>query len=103
MLWLQRTLVSHRQLLDEIRAALPGPDSKDRLKSTTIEHVVRMESVTISPETSLEAAASRMLALRIGCLPVVIPSTRGPQLVGLVTEADLLRAAYLPGPPGLPV
>ena len=30
-------------------------------------------------------------------LPVVESSDRGPQLVGLVTESDLLRAAYPEG------
>lgn len=92
-------LVSHRELLDRFLAASRGLADADRLGSVTIEHLVRTEPVTISPDASLEVAASRMLALRIGCLPVAIPSPRGPQLVGLLTEADLLRAAYLPAPP----
>ena len=95
-------LVSHRDLLDEFLAASHGLGGADRLRSITIEHLVRADLVTIGPEASLEEAASRMLALRIGCLPVVIRSTRGPRLVGLVTEADLLRAAYLPAPPAPP-
>ena len=37
-----------------------------------------------------------MLRLQIGCLPVVEATPEGPRLVGLLTESDLLRAAYLP-------
>jgi acetoin utilization protein AcuB len=48
----------------------------------------------IAPDTTLQAAASRILRLRVGCLPVVEASDRGDQLVGLITETDLLRAAY---------
>ncbi|HBZ69711.1 MAG TPA: hypothetical protein DEP35_08280 [Deltaproteobacteria bacterium] len=96
-------LVSHRELLDRCLAVLRervGPGGADNLSSITIENLVRNEPVTITPEASLEAAASRMLALRIGCLPVAMPSPRGLRLVGLLTEADLLRAAYLPASPG---
>jgi CBS domain-containing membrane protein len=95
-------LVSHRELLDASLARLReglGPDGSDPLGTITIEHLVRGEPLTIAPEGSLEAAARRMLALRVGCLPVTTPSPRGPRLVGLVTEAGLLRAAYLPVPP----
>jgi len=98
-------LVSHRELLDSCFATLrerPGPGGADSLSSITIGHLLRTEPVTITPEASLAVAASRMLALRIGCLPVAIPSPRGPRLVGLVTEADLLRAAYLPALGGAP-
>jgi CBS domain-containing protein len=51
---------------------------------------------TASPDTTLREAAERMLRFKIGCLPVV---ERGPdrlELVGLITESDLLRAAYAP-------
>ena len=96
-------LVSHREVLDLCLATLReelGADSANILASITIERLVRKEPVTIAPAGSLETAASRMLALGIGCLPVAIPTARGPRLVGLVTEAGLLRAAYLPAPPG---
>jgi hypothetical protein len=36
-----------------------------------------------------------MLAHRIRCLPVVTPSAEGPRLVGLITEAVPLQAAFL--------
>ena len=94
-------LVSHRELLDASLARLReglGGDAANALGTLTIEPLVRTE-ITIRPENSLEAAATRMLALRLGCLPVTTPSPRGQRLVGLITEADLLRAAYLPPPP----
>jgi len=93
-------LVSHRELLERSLAAIREPRGAAGLSSITIEHLVRTDPVTITPEVPLEAAASRMLALRIGCLPVALPSAQGPRLVGLITEADLLRAAYLPASPG---
>jgi CBS domain-containing membrane protein len=92
-------LVSHRELLDASLARLCeglGAGAADVLGTFTIEPLVRAEPLTIRPASSLEAAASRMLALRLGCLPVTTHSPLGPRLVGLVTEADLLRAAYLP-------
>ena len=96
-------LVSHREVLGAWLATLReklGEGGAEVLSTTTIEHLVHTEPLIISPEGSLEAAASRMLALRVGCLPVATRSAGGPRLVGLVTEAGLLRAAYLPKPPG---
>ncbi len=71
-------LVPHRELLDEFLAASHGLGGADRLRSITIERLVRTDPVTIGPEASLEVAASRMLALRVGCLPVAILSPNGP-------------------------
>ena len=49
---------------------------------------------SIVPDATLSEAASRLELLRVGCLPVVVPAESGLQLVGLLTELDLLRAAY---------
>lgn len=49
---------------------------------------------SIAPDATLAEAASRLEHLRVGCLPVVEPADRGLRLVGLLTEADLLRAAF---------
>jgi CBS domain-containing protein len=96
-------LVSHREVLGACLATLRGKlgaGGTEALGTVTIEHLVHTEPLLIAPEGSLETAASRMLALRIGCLPVTTHSAEGPRLIGLVTEAGLLRAAYLPEPPG---
>ena len=44
--------------------------------------------VTTSPDTAVEALARLMINLRISCVPVM---DRHGQLVGIVTEGDLLR------------
>jgi acetoin utilization protein AcuB len=95
-------LVSHREFLEAYCAALRngGRDTGAFLEDTTLEQLMHAQPATSPPEGSLVAAASQMLALRIGCLPVAIASPRGPRLVGLLTEAGLLRAAYLPATPG---
>ena len=54
------------------------------------EDIMTRQVVTISPETTVEAAARLMLERRISGLPVVDESGA---LVGLVTEGDLLRRA----------
>ena len=45
---------------------------------------------TITPETTVENVARLMINLRISGVPVL---DRGGQLVGIVTEGDLLRRA----------
>jgi CBS-domain-containing membrane protein len=48
--------------------------------------------VTVSPETSIAEAAGLMLARRISGVPVTLASG---QLVGILTEGDLMRRAEL--------
>jgi acetoin utilization protein AcuB len=93
-------LVSHRDVLEASLAALRGnlPAEGDPLRTVTIAGLLRGEPLTIAPEAPLEDVARRMLALRLGCLPVTSRCLQGQRLEGLVTEAGLLRAAYLPGP-----
>jgi CBS domain-containing protein len=55
--------------------------------------VMTRDVVTVAPDATLGEAAALLLARRIGCLPIVKPDGT---LVGLVTETDLLRAAFLP-------
>jgi CBS domain-containing protein len=59
-----------------------------------VDGVMTPAPETVTADCVLEDAAARLFHLRIGCLPVVQPSLAGPRLVGLVTETDLLRAAY---------
>jgi CBS domain-containing protein len=67
-----------------------------------VEEVMTMATETAEPATPLREAASRLLRAREGCLPVVEPTAAGPRLIGLVTEADLLRLAYEAAPDGAP-
>ena len=58
------------------------------LDETLVETAMTADPVTVSPDTSIEEAASVMLVKRIGCLPVV----QNGGLVGIITATDLLRA-----------
>jgi CBS domain-containing protein len=51
---------------------------------------------TLTPGAPLEEAAARLVDRDDGCLPVVDESSE--RLVGILTETDLLRAAYDPRP-----
>jgi CBS domain-containing protein len=64
------------------------------LSMVDVEEVMTRDVQTVSPETTLEEAARLMLRHKIGSLVVALPD-RTP--VGLLTESDLLREAYLPG------
>lgn len=48
---------------------------------------VMVDPLTIPPEASVQEAARLMLENKIGCLPVL----DGAQLVGIVTETDMLQ------------
>lgn len=74
------------------------------LESIHISEVMTGKVRTVTPETRIEAAARIMLKNRIGCLPVV--GEEG-ELVGLITDTDILRAfvdhfgkGVPAGPPG---
>ena len=61
------------------------------LKSVDVREAMSRRLITVGPNASQAEAAALMLRNRIGCLPVVDPDGA---LVGIVTETDLLRAAY---------
>ena len=58
------------------------------LERLTIEAIMTKKIITVGPETNLLEAAKLLLTHKIGCLPVV----EREELVGIVTEGDLLRA-----------
>jgi CBS domain-containing membrane protein len=92
-------LVSHRDILAASISKLEERDPTERLehlRGITVGQLMQRDPITASAETTLAEAARRMLRLKIGCLPVVRGSLDGPELVGIVTESDLLRAAYAP-------
>ena len=77
-------------------------DARERrvfLKSVDVREAMSKRLITVQANATREEAASLMLRNWIGCLPVVDASGR---LIGIVTETDLIRAAYLggEGPPG---
>ena len=64
------------------------------MHALTVEEAMMDSPYVVTPDTSSQEAASRLCHLRIGCLPVVEDRPEGPRLVGIITETDLLRAAY---------
>jgi CBS domain-containing membrane protein len=92
-------LLSHRDVLAASISQLERCDPAERLehlRRIPIEQVMQRDLATGTETTTCGDAARRMLRLKIGCLPVVRAGLDGPRLVGLVTESDLLRAAYAP-------
>ncbi len=68
------------------------------LKSIPVRVVIHTELQTSAPDDSLKSAVDRMIAKKIGCLPVVEQG----KLIGLLTETDCLRVlaeALAEGPP----
>jgi CBS domain-containing protein len=66
------------------------------LRSVDVEEVMTSRIYTVPPNATLEEAAQLLLRHKIGCLPVVDPAGAP---VGLVTETDLLCAAFPPEEP----
>lgn len=88
-------IVSNRDVLaaalTRVLAFSPG-ERRSFLHAIDVEEVMTREVVSAGPETPLAEAVERMLERKIGCLPIV---DAGGTVVGLVTESDLLRAAFL--------
>ena len=88
-------VLSHRDLLAaSLTRALDFDKGSRRsfLRSVKIDEVMTRDVVTIGPDTTLGDAASILVGRQIGCLPVL--SADGT-LVGLVTETDLIAAAFV--------
>jgi len=88
-------IVSRRDVLEASLSRALDFDAASRrsfLRSVEVGEVMAKELVTVDPDTTLADAARLLVRRKIGCLPVVDPDGR---LLGLVTETDLLSAAYL--------
>ena len=77
-------LLSTRELL-----RLPPGGVEDRAAPIPVADIMQRNPLTITPEVPLQEAFTRMLDSEAGCLLVV----SGKQLLGIVTERDLLEAA----------
>jgi len=78
-------LISSRMLLRHF--ARCSMDHTDAEKVMTVKDLMIEKPVTVTPETSIMVAMSKMREHRIGCLPVV----KSKELVGIITEMDFLR------------
>jgi len=89
-------IVSYRDLQDDAlaRAERLAPEHwRAELREVAVREAMRASPYFARPETPADAAARRMLRLRLGCLPVCENGRGRPLLVGLLAESDLLRAA----------
>jgi acetoin utilization protein AcuB len=83
-------VVSERDLLRASLSNLTEFGSEQRrafLQAVEIKRVMSTPPIVIHPDATAEEAALVMAEQKIGCLPVV----EADELVGLVTETDLLR------------
>jgi CBS domain-containing protein len=85
-------VVSERDLLRASLSDLSGESGSDQrrafLHGVEIVSVMSAPAVTIGPDAEIREAARAMAEQKIGCLPVVEPPG---ELIGIVTETDLLR------------
>ena len=57
------------------------------LEGVVVKEVMSDTPITIAPHASVQEAARLMMEKKVGCLPVL----EGSQLVGIVTETDMLK------------
>ena len=87
-------ILTYRAVLEETLAR--RVDTAVGRAEASVEVAMVRDPECVSSERSLTDVAARLWRTGLGCLPVVEPTGSGPRLVGLVTETDLLRAAYDP-------
>ncbi len=83
-------IVSQRDIFKAAMSSAMGFGEKAQqgfLHSVSVKAIMVYPVVTVSPDTTVDAAIDLMLQKGIGCLPVV----ENGQLVGVMTKTDLLR------------
>jgi CBS domain-containing protein len=83
-------MVTQRDLFKAAMSSAMGYGEKAQrayLQSVRVKEIMVYPVVTVSPDTSVAAAADMIINKGIGCLPVI----EGTKLVGMVTKTDLLR------------
>jgi CBS domain-containing protein len=83
-------IISQRDLFKASLASAMGYGEKAKrefMKTVVVKEVMVDKVITISPEAGIEEAGKLMLEKKIGCLPVIGDG----DLVGLITETDILR------------
>ena len=82
-------IVSHRDLLNAAISSVSEVtpiERRQHLWAIRLSAVMETEVQTIAPDATIQEAAARMRAGKIGCLPVV----EAGRLVGIISEYDLL-------------
>jgi len=76
-----------RQAAPSSKSPLTINERQEFMDELKVLEVMSRKLITASPTTTIREAAKVMVSEKIGCLPVV----DGNQLVGIVTQADLLE------------
>ena len=95
-------LVTHRDLLGAAPSDVAEPDEARRVRMMRLLTAREVMETHLTVAATHEAAASagqRMLAAKIGCLPVVDDAGL---LVGIITDEDFLRWATVRMGPATP-
>ena len=90
-------MVSHRDVLAAAMTQVLDFDAQSRrtfLRSIEVGEVMTKDVVTAGPDAPLGDVARLFVERKIGCVPVV--DAKG-ELLGIVTESDLIAAAFLDG------
>jgi CBS domain-containing protein len=83
-------VLSQRNLFQSALVTAMGmrpKERKDYLKAIRVRDVMSTPVITVSPDTGVKETARIMMEKKIGCVPVMAKDN----LVGLVTENDVLR------------
>lgn len=86
-------IVTDRDVKRATPSVLSGVDREeyDRVLATTkVLQFMTREPITVTPKTGLKAAVEIFIERKVGALPVVQDS----QLVGILTDVDILRVAH---------
>ena len=88
-------VAAHGALVRELLARLlDAGEGLEEVRRLPLEQLSLQRVATVSPEDPVWRAVEELCSLGVGCLAVVEETPDGVHMVGLLTEADLLRAAY---------
>ena len=91
-------ILSYRDLLERLLTAQETDGNPPAGSAARVGDLMTRSPSFVTPGTPLSDAADRVCRHGFGCLPVLEDPVGGPaetgRLVGIVTERDLLRAAY---------
>jgi CBS domain-containing membrane protein len=85
-------LVTHRDILRAMCSVFSDLDATEHnevLRNILVKEIMATHVVTIGPDADAAEAGRRLLAGKLGCLPVVEEG----RLVGILTEADFVALA----------
>lgn len=84
-------LITRTDFLHALLGTTPDGKPADRVDAHTKAGVImRRNVITGTPDTALTMACNVMLQEKLGCLPIILEDAT---LVGIVTQADLMRLA----------